>query len=144
MKFRLKEDVDVLNERYEILWKQFEDIADIKCNKYDLHHIYNDSSSTDNGNINFALLPSDVHKHMPKNTNRKDAILIYEYLKRRYPEQFKTITVSFDVFIPDDVTSITNKQKKINNRIRNSRRNKYKKPSTSDIIDQIEKEEATL
>ena len=144
MRFRLVEDVERLNEGYELLWKQFEQAADIKCKEYDLHHIYNDNSSTNNGDINFALLPSTIHKHMPKNMYRPDSIDVYHHLKDRYPDQFKTITVSFDVFTPTDVKAITDKQKKINTQRRNSRRNKYKKPSTADIINKIDKEGATV
>lgn len=144
MRFKLVEDINLLNEGYELLWKQFEQVADIKCKNYDLHHIYNDTSSLNAGDINFVLLPSKVHKHLPTKQYREDAISVYKYLKATNPEHFKTISVSFEVFMPEDINSIADKQKKINNKRRNSRRNKYKKPSTAEIIDEVEKEGVPL
>ena len=149
LKFRLVEEFNILNENvlnegYEILWKQFEDLADIRCKEYELHHIYNDTCSTNNGDINFVLLPRDIHSHMPKNKYRQDAIEVYEYLKERYPESFKSINVSFEVFTPDSTEGISSKQKRINNLRRNSRRNKYKKPSTAEIIRKVDKERTTV
>ena len=53
-------DEDVLNEGYEILWKQFEQVSGISKNNYHLHHIYNDNSSKNGANINFFITTSNT------------------------------------------------------------------------------------
>ena len=148
MKFKLVEKFDnemhtnssniTLNEGYEILWKQFEQVLGVSKNNYDLHHIYNDASSKNGGHINFLLLPQTLHKRFPRNSinNRDDAVKVYKYLKQEYPESFKQIKVTFEVFTPQDINSIGNKMSDINRLRRNSRRNKYKKPSVDDILKQ--------
>ena len=72
--------------------------------------------------------------------NRDDAIKVYKYLKQKYPEQFKQIKIAFEVFIPEDIESISTEMSNINKLRRNSRRNKYKKQSIDDILSQPNQE----
>lgn len=123
----LNEEV-LLNESYAQLWKQFAQLININDSDFDLHHVYIEGSSKNNKRINFSLMPTIIHRKFPKNKNRHEAIKLYEKLKIEFPEYFKTIRVSFDLFNPpEEITNyIVSELNDINKKRHNNSRNKNK------------------
>lgn len=124
---------ETLDEGYRELWSQFAQVAGIQEQEFDLHHIYQDGTSKSGKNINFVILPRTIHRRFPKNKNREDSVALYKQLKKVFPNNFKKIRVTFEIFEPQDADDIATQLIDMNKKRKNSQRRKHNKLSSDDM-----------